>query len=796
MKSIKNIKNYQRINNRRACPPIFYKGGEIMNVNEYLDDILNDVKNKRIDIVIAKLDSTIDIKSNENKNKLLKISEYLINNDLTVYNDEPLINVVNMLDDVKTNDSYFYEGSIYYDMALKNQSIDYFKQCINCLKKCEPNDEINKIISDAYFYIFIFSKEEDTNIADLKNAKKYLLLSNNKENIELFKIEFNFCGYFLKQSNYKKSISHGISALKVKDDPDAKELLPELYCFLGLSYIKIEDFKKSIRYYKKAIDLIYSSEDINLSLLKEAFFNLAEDYNSIKNYHLELKTRIALKHILDETDDEDLELIYVNSKELAFIEKFNNQLSYAIKDAKTSLKLARKLNVSLDRLYEAILLVAYIYYDLENYELYMKYMKDSIATARLITPKDLSFELLTNSLNELATYLFVNSNDECLDYYLELKDLYSNKLEELDRKNVTIYVETCLSIAKLLSSKNEFNDALFMLEEVKSFVAKRGKNDKSYYYELSLIYNRLGIIYSEINEMQKTIDYFLLAINTFKKTESNDNADILNPYYSNLVSAYEEMEEYELAIDTLYKKLELVDIIYNGEHIADYINAKAEVLIEISHEYRSMNDNENNKKIVEEIIELLENNIELNSVNLLEKLANMYDEYGNLLTVANGDDVLAISYFKKAKEIFKQLIKFDSMSSISVIYENNSIAYCYQYIPDYDNAEKYYLESLELIDKYEKKYDIFDEFAQATAYRGLALLYDQLEDVEKAEDYYIKAINSFENLVKFRKDYYYKESLAYLYNCAIKFYDHIINKEKMKKYEIKLKKLKMKMSKK
>ena len=65
--------------------------------------------------------------------------------------------------------------------------------------------------------------------------------------------------------------------------------------------------------------MIYTSKDIDLALLKEALFNLAESYNALNNNHLELKTRIALKNILDENENEDLELIYINSKELASI---------------------------------------------------------------------------------------------------------------------------------------------------------------------------------------------------------------------------------------------------------------------------------------------------------------------------------------------------------------------------------------------------------------------------------------------------------------------------------------------
>ncbi|MBR4495783.1 MAG: tetratricopeptide repeat protein [Acholeplasmatales bacterium] len=767
-----------------------------MNVNEYLDDILKDVCNKKIDKVISKLDSKINIDfSGEEKKKILEISQYLINNDLTIYNDEPLSNIVSMLEDIKTNDSYFYAGSIYYDMALKNHSIEYFKRTIENLLKCEATEEINKIISDSYFYIFILSKEEETNIKDLKLAKKYLLLANINEDIELFKIEYNFCGYYLKNSLFKKAISHGLRALKYKNDPECEELLPELYCFIGLSYLKIEDFKKSIRSYKKAIDLIYLSKDIDLSLLKEALFNLSEDYNAIKSYHLELKTRIALKHILDEEDDEDAELIYVNSRELAYIEKYNNQLSYAIKDAKTALKYARKLNVSLDRLYESILLVAYVYYDLGNYELYIKYMKNSISTAKLVTPKNLSFELLTNSLNEIAAYYFISASDECIDYYLELKDLYFNNLDNLTRKNIYDAVEVCLSLAKILSNKNEFNDALFILEEIKSIIGKKTKDDKSFYYELSLIYNRLGIIYSDINEMQKTIDYFILAINTFDKTESKEHVDILDPFYSNLVNAYEETEEYELAIHTLNKKLELVDVIYNGKDIADYLDAKADVLFELAHEYKSIDDDQNSKKMLEDIIELLENYTDIKSVNIMDKLASAYDEYGNILTVSSDDDVLAISYFSKAKEIFKQLLKYNSKYAISVLYTNNSIAYCYQYIPDNEKAEKYYLESLELINKYEKKYDFYDEFTHAIVMRGLALLYDQIEDIAKAEYYYLEAIKLFEDLAK-GKDDYYVQSLIHLYNNVIKFYDHIMNTALKNKYQAKLNKLNLKNGKK
>jgi len=762
-----------------------------MNVNEYLDDILKEIKNKKIDNVISKLDFNVKNDfSNEEKNKILKISKYLINNDLTIYNDEPLINVINMLDNIKTNDSYFYMGSIYYDLALKNQSIEYFKKCIKNLIKCEETEEIFKILSDSYFYIFILSKEEDTKLIDLIKAQKYLIKSNNKDLIEMFKIEYNFCGFYFKKSSFKKAIFHGLKALKAKNDPDSFDLLPELYCIIGLCYIKIENYKKAIYYYRQAIDMIYTSKDIDLALLKEALFNLAESYNALNNNHLELKTRIALKNILDENENEDLELIYINSKELAYIEKFNNQLSYAIKDAKTSLKIARKINVSLDRLYEAILLVAYVYYDLENYELYIKYLKDSIATAKLITPEELSFELLTNSLNELATHYFLLGDDNCIDYYLELKEQYNKKLDTLDHKNINNYVDANLSLAKILSNKKEFNDALYMLEDIKSFIAKKCKNDKSYFYELSLIYNRLGIIYSDLGEIQKTIDYFILAINTFKKTESNDNSEILEPYYSNLANAYIETEEYELAINTLNNKLETLDIIYNGKNIADYIDAKADILFEIAEQYKNLNDENNSKKIYEEIIELLENNLDINSINIKDKLANAYDRYATILTNENDDDLIAVSYFKKSKEIFKQLIKFNPNYALHVVFENNSIAYCYQNIPENDLAISTFNESIQLLKKYKKNYNIFDDFTYAIALRGLAILYDIKEDVSKAEKYYIDAINVFEKLYKEQqKDNYFKDLLIYLYNNLIKFYDHIMNYEKKKKYEYKFNKI-------
>ena len=59
-----------------------------MNLNEYLDDILIDVNNKKINNVISKLDFKITTKlTEENKKKILDISNYLINNDLTLYED-------------------------------------------------------------------------------------------------------------------------------------------------------------------------------------------------------------------------------------------------------------------------------------------------------------------------------------------------------------------------------------------------------------------------------------------------------------------------------------------------------------------------------------------------------------------------------------------------------------------------------------------------------------------------------------------------------------------------------------
>ena len=311
---------------------------------------------------------------------------------------------------------------------------------------------------------------------------------------------------------------------------------------------------------------------------------------------------------------------------------------------------------------------------------------------------------------------------------------------------------------------------------------------------MSLIYNRLGIIYSDMNEMQKTIDYFILAINSFKKTESKENIDVLEPFYTNLASAYSDTEEYELAIDTLNKKIELLDDIYNGRDIEDYVDAKVDILFEIINEYKNLDDNANIKKITEEIISILEADEITKTYNLKEKLAQAYDSYGTILNMDTFDDYLAISYYEKAKELFKQLKKVNPQYGINEIYTNNSIAYCYQVIPDYEKSEKYYLESLFLINKLKKRYALYDELSNGIALRGLAYLYDQEEDVTKSEEYYEKAIKSFEELFKNDNNYY--DSLKSLYNNIIKFYDHIMNHDNVKKYKVKLTKLEAKMSKK
>ncbi len=767
-----------------------------MKFDEYLDDILIDVDNKKIKNVISKLEFKNNIKYNSlYDNKILKIASYLINNDLTIYDNDSLLNMINMLKHIKNSESYFDIASIYYDLALKNQSVKYFQETIKYLLKSDLNSESYKILSDSYFYKFILSKDDETNILDLSKSKKYLLLSNVKDDIEFFKIEFNFCGYYLKNSLYKKAIYHGNKALKYTNDSDSIELLPELYSFLGLSYIKLLNYKKSSNSYKKVINLLTLAKEVDISLLKEALFNLAECYNALKKHNLELKTRLSLKNILDEKNEEDYELIYINSKELAYIEKHYNQLSYAIKDAKTSLKIARKLNVSLDRLYESILLVGYIYYDLENYNLYLKYLKDSIATAKLIKNKKIHLKLLSNSLNEIASYCFFNDFDESITYYLELKDLYSSNLDILTREDINDYVEAYLSIINDLKNKDEYSDALYLLEEIKSFIIKKVKEDESYYYELSMIYNRFGILYYELNENQKTIDYYLLAINTFYKSKSMKDSIILETYYNNLIMAYNDMEEKELAIDALYKKLDAIDYIYNGKEIGLYIDAKIDVLYEIINELKE--DEAEAKKVYEEIISILENEIDIKTSDLKERLATAYCGYAAILSSDSYDDILAINYYEKAIEIYKQLSKEDMAFLLNIIYVNNSIAYSYLDLPDYDKSEQCFLSNIKAIEKYNKKYGFYDDFSYGIAIRGLALLYDQKEDVINAEKYYLEAIKIFENLEKNKEkeEDNYNQFLFFLYNNIIKFYDHILNTKEKLKYEIKLKKLSSKMSK-
>lgn len=244
-------------------------------------------------------------------------------------------------------------------------------------------------------------------------------------------------------------------------------------------------------------------------------------------------------------------------------------------------------------------------------------------------------KIMTLSYEEALTYLF-----KAYSYCKEFNDdtnlrncLYNialvyKKLSEYD--NALIYIDELLNICDCDTNINLYISSIIL--KCNCYIRKKdyhlaltiyfdilnnfSKNIRDY---LGMIYNNIGCIYYELNEINKSIDYFSKSI-SFRKVHDIKN---LNCSIIDMSLVYVKENSYDKAIELLYEGIALSEKYSNTEFLI-----KGYCILEDI--YIKLNDKNKLEEVYLKLLEILKDIDLVKALGIYIKLSLLYmdmDEY-------------------------------------------------------------------------------------------------------------------------------------------------------------------------
>lgn len=174
-----------------------------------------------------------------------------------------------------------------------------------------------------------------------------------------------------------------------------------------------------------------------------------------------------------------------------------------------------------------------------------------------------NIEGLISSYNNLANYyLFESSYKLAIDYYREAENLLILNKDKLNLAKIQMNIGIILSI----KDSDYFNYDSAVYYYLESLSAFKALDDN---HNLSLIYNNLGILYEQNDNLQAALNNYLKSIE-YKRTESDSSG--LSLTFLNIGNVYLKLENYSKSIIYYEKGLTLSHYVGNPSHELDLLS--------------------------------------------------------------------------------------------------------------------------------------------------------------------------------------------------------------------------------
>lgn len=452
---------------------------------------------------------------------------------------------------------------------------------------------------------------------------------------------------------YKKSIDFYLKAIDLLCK-EVKPNYPNIAVILnnvGHNFKDLNEIPKSIEYYRKALDIhinrssqIPQYEILNTLSFMEVSYRILDDNEKLIKFYLE---QIEIFKSLNKRDEKNNPYLFDASIASCFnnlgilyrIQGSKHNLETSIKYYLESIECYKKLNAHTKQNTHEQDIATVLYNTGISYQLCENYPK--------------STEYLNRALEIFNKH---HGSDPIADIYNELTDTYSN-------------------IGKNYDYLGDFVKALENYLKCVEIHAKAAAENIVNLNALVISYYNIGKCYFELKDYQSSVYYYLHAYEEYKNLENYSETNLAN-FLNNIGNSYFYLENHEEAI----KHFVLAYDIYNKSPAQNQVHLE-EMLSYIGTCYYS-----------------------------LEK----YDE--------------SIDHFKRSLELSKNKQNGTTF---------NSIGNCYYYLKDYKNAIVNYEKALSVRMKEENQSDL------GQIYSNIAICNLETKNYAKAAELYTKSLDSY-----------------------------------------------------
>jgi serine phosphatase RsbU (regulator of sigma subunit) len=307
-----------------------------------------------------------------------------------------------------------------------------------------------------------------------------------------------------QSDNFEKAIYYGNELIKTVQLSPTKNNVAKSHYVMGTIYYSNADYETALLYLQKA-----------------------ENEYSVLNNELELANcRNTIGSIQEDKGYYDKALDYFLSS-LSIFEKY-----------KDSSKIATTYNN-----------IGYLYLDIENYEKSLSYLNKSLEIRLLLKDQLGVAESYNNISNVLSSKGELNEAMELLQKSLAIKEKLGNK------KGIAYALN---NIGSIYAELGDYKKSIENFE--KSYLIKKEIND---HRGIIVGLVNIGASYYFSDDLKKANEYFIQAGIEAKKMGVRD---LEIDCYNNVIETYNEMGEYQKALEYYDKLIDLKDSVYNSDN--------------------------------------------------------------------------------------------------------------------------------------------------------------------------------------------------------------------------------------
>ncbi|MBA3665005.1 MAG: tetratricopeptide repeat protein [Bacteroidetes bacterium] len=303
-------------------------------------------------------------------------------------------------------------------------------------------------------------------------------------------------------------------------------------------------------------------------------------------------------------------------------------------------------------------------------------------------------------------FLFIFGFNGCVNLYSQKADSLL-KVLQIYQKADTNKVRLLYKTGFFFEQEGNYSSALYYLDQSRELSNRLNFKDAE-----GLAFNRMGLVYQDMDELNKARDAFTKGLAVFKSAGLQYKTGVS---YNSLGNLEETAGNYNAALQNYFYYLDYAEKENSPTDIAIAYNNIAIVYSDMDDYKKELAYNFKALKIREQLNDPLQLAASYNNVGVCYQYVENY--------------ISAIPYFNKALDIRK---KFKQRKEMAAVYHN--LAICYKYTGEDLLAEKYYNEALSI----QKNLGLNPDIALTSI--NLGRFYLDRKDYKKSFDYLKSAL--------------------------------------------------------